>query len=284
MIDVLTKIGRTRYQQDMEFTMRLLEKPYAVKIRHILGRQYLNTARYLEMGIYNVEHIASETQRMIKTVSLHYKRVASTMQNKVQEYLNGEKSSSIDFEMKENPSTMNVFWAAVKLFIAEQAVEQVTKVNNTTKSLLRMIVERGMIEGKTFREIAKEIRAIKGITNSYRAMVIAKTETHSVTIFSVDKAIVSSGLVTEREWMNAGDERVREDPFSHVAANGERVGVDEKFVKTGEPLSYPGDPDGSAANVILCRCVLLYLMTRKAVTNNINKRKLEQRRGRICYG
>lgn len=284
MINILSKTGRLSYQRDIERTMKLLERPFAQKMKYVLGRQYLDTARYLEMGIYNVEHIVSQTNRMIKTISIHYKQIANTMYDKVNDYLNNEKSILSFYETKED-STVEVFWAALGVWIEEQAIEQVTKINNTTKGLLKSIVERGMREGKSLREIAKDIRVIKEITNMHRAMTIAMTETHSATVYSINKAITATGLVTEREWMNAGDERVRSKPFDHIAANGERVGVNEKYTKTGEPLAYPGDPEGSVGNIARCRCLELFLMSRKAIVQYTKNRvqEIKQRRG-FCYG
>ena len=34
--------------------------------------------------------------------------------------------------------------------------------------------------------------------------------------------------------------------------------MNEPFIVNGEPLMYAGDPAGSAANVVNCRCVVLY--------------------------
>jgi len=36
--------------------------------------------------------------------------------------------------------------------------------------------------------------------------------------------------------------------------------MDEPFIIGGESLDYPGDPSGSAANVINCRCSVGYLV------------------------
>jgi len=36
--------------------------------------------------------------------------------------------------------------------------------------------------------------------------------------------------------------------------------MDQPFIVDGESLDYPGDPSGSAANVINCRCGVSYLV------------------------
>jgi hypothetical protein len=38
------------------------------------------------------------------------------------------------------------------------------------------------------------------------------------------------------------------------------VPIDEPFIVSGEELMYPGDPSGSAGNVINCRCAIGYVV------------------------
>lgn len=54
-----------------------------------------------------------------------------------------------------------------------------------------------------------------------------------------------------KQWMSTLDNRVRPD---HALADGQTVPLDEPFDVGGEQLDYPGDPSGSAGNVINCRC------------------------------
>mgnify|MGYP001804312122 CR=1 FL=1 len=46
--------------------------------------------------------------------------------------------------------------------------------------------------------------------------------------------------------------------------DGVRVGKDEDFDVQGEKLAYPGDPKGSAANVINCRCTVAVVPRRNS--------------------
>jgi len=69
------------------------------------------------------------------------------------------------------------------------------------------------------------------------------------------------GGASSKEWLSTDDDRTRgadpKDEFNHLAADGETVDLDAEFTKTGEALQYPGDPAGSAGNIINCRCALL---------------------------
>lgn len=96
-----------------------------------------------------------------------------------------------------------------------------------------------------------------------RGEAIARTETaesfhrarRDGLIQAVDEGIVRPENI-EREWVTAGDERVRN---MHVALNGQRVtGIDTPFVDpvTGDRLLHPLDRSlgASAANLVMCRC------------------------------
>jgi uncharacterized protein with gpF-like domain len=92
----------------------------------------------------------------------------------------------------------------------------------------------------------------------YRADAIARTEALSSLHASQHESLlqaVDSGKINEdqivRVWDATGDKRTRPD---HIHADGQRVGLYEKFFVGGEFLSYPGDQSGSAHNIINCRC------------------------------
>ena len=69
-------------------------------------------------------------------------------------------------------------------------------------------------------------------------------------------AALSAGILTSvRTWNPVldGDTRI-----GHAAASGQTATQKETFDVGGEELSFPGDPRGSAANTINCRCFLTY--------------------------
>ena len=64
----------------------------------------------------------------------------------------------------------------------------------------------------------------------------------------------------KREWVSAQDDRTRDtSEADHVDADGQTVGMKEPFTVSGEKLMFPGDPSGSAANVINCRCAVVFI-------------------------
>ena len=52
-------------------------------------------------------------------------------------------------------------------------------------------------------------------------------------------------------WVATLDGNTRD---AHAGADGQEVPIDMPFNVGGEALMFPGDPNGSAENVINCRC------------------------------
>ena len=59
----------------------------------------------------------------------------------------------------------------------------------------------------------------------------------------------------KKTWIAILDKRTRP---AHVAADFQQVAINENFIVDGESLKYPRDPNGSAANIINCRCIVDY--------------------------
>lgn len=197
------------------------------------------------------------TAELSNAIVKNYRIVGANNYKQVTDRLQEIKPKKIvDYYFKDS---QNSFWFYFDNWTKQQAASKVTKINTTTKDLLRTIINKGVKEGKSYVEIAKMLKDVELISSKKRAMTIAITETHTAFNKSIFESIESTLVKMEtKEWLNANDERVRDKPFDHVRANGETVRMDDTFVNTGEPLMYPGDPDGSPANIIRCRCVNLY--------------------------
>jgi hypothetical protein len=59
----------------------------------------------------------------------------------------------------------------------------------------------------------------------------------------------------KKVWISDQGESARDE---HMDANGQAVALSENFSVGGESLEYPGDPGGSAENIINCKCVIGY--------------------------
>ncbi len=133
-----------------------------------------------------------------------------------------------------------------------------TRINNTTFASIRGLLERANREDMTVNDLSKEIRQLyDGWTGKLageaaipRSRRIALTETTRL-INGAAKEAWKQNDITHKRWLTIIDGETREE---HIAADSEKVGIDEPFVQTGEALDVPGDSAGSAWNVINCRC------------------------------
>jgi HK97 family phage portal protein len=142
-----------------------------------------------------------------------------------------------------------------------------------TKRLRENLLE-GVNMGETINELQDRVRATMGSAlgegERARALTIARTEATPAFNFGSETAYEQSGVVDGRRWLTAHDSAVRSD---HVDAENEYAPIGQDFVKTGEALSYPGDPKGSPGNIINCRCTTLPVVEEGARANGQGARK-----------
>ena len=156
---------------------------------------------------------------------------------------------------------------AIDTWLATHAAERITNIEDTTREQVRRIVSRARRDGQGMQDIARRVRDVGPQFSRYRSQMIARTET--LAGWMGGETATAKRMVPDmgKEWINGGDDRVRGDPggrwadadYSHYHIHGQVVGMDERFDVDGELLDHPGDPGGSAANVINCRCVLGYV-------------------------
>lgn len=126
--------------------------------------------------------------------------------------------------------------------------------------------ERALESGKPMpaKQIDAAISRMQARAIRYRGEVIARTESLNALRSGQTEAIMQSvdqGELEEefatKTWQDTGDGRTR---VEHSIADGQTVPIDQPFIVGGERLMYPGDPNGSAANTIQCRCRASYRM------------------------
>ena len=146
---------------------------------------------------------------------------------------------------------------AADYILGEGIRQRITSVSETTRTQIVNQIIAGQAEGLGVAVIARDIsRALPAITR-FRANLIARTETHGAANVGADQAARATGLVLQKEWVAAADERTRP---SHAAADGQVVEMDMAFDVGGEKLMYPGDPNGTAGNTINCRCAVSHIV------------------------
>ena len=111
-------------------------------------------------------------------------------------------------------------------------------------------ISAGISDGETVRELSERVRADMGreINN---ASTIARTETLPRYHEGQLEGFEQSGVVEKMEWLSAFTETSREE---HMLADGQQAPLGTAFSVGGDMLAYPGDPSGSAENIINCMC------------------------------
>jgi len=160
-------------------------------------------------------------------------------------------------QMYEMKSEHSVFREIFRAFIFGEALSRAVGLSLTTIFAIRQIIQLGQKNGDSVDKMSSKMIKQGEISSKYRAMMIARTEVHTGYNIGRQAASEASDLQLSKEWISANDGRVRDfnnNRFSHKAADGEIVRLDEMFVLTGESMRFPGDPRASASNVIHCRC------------------------------
>lgn len=151
---------------------------------------------------------------------------------------------------------MNQWDEFMRSWIALNGVERMVDVTETTIRRLRVALQDAIERGESIEDVARRITTTgSGIADLNRARVIARTEIISASNVGSLQGALETGLPFVKEWLATQDDRTRD---THFVADGQRVEQHGQFVVDGEALLYPGDLNGSPANVIQCRCTTIY--------------------------
>ena len=144
-------------------------------------------------------------------------------------------------------SAEHFFADAVLLSAIEGRVDFFTNsIMDTTFEILKSKIVDGVKAGDGIDKIGRSVRDFFTDMSVGRAKTIAQTETNFVLSKSTNDAYSQSNVVTGKEWLSVGDDKVREEHIANEAQGP--IGKSEAF-SSGE--MYP------AENSVNCRCVLL---------------------------
>jgi hypothetical protein len=178
------------------------------------------------------------------------------------------KSDAGIISTKQDEDELESTWMnEMHRYASQDAGKRIVSITGSSKTIAKNILSeefaRGIEEGLSIEEmtakITTEFRMQWGKFAMFRTRRIVETEILSASNLGAMEGARSVDIPMFKVWM-AGGENIRDydngSPFSHVAADGEEVEMDEDFIKSGEPMDCPGDPKGSPGNVINCKCVV----------------------------
>ena len=195
-----------------------------------------------------IDNIDSED--MFDTYHSIYFSIGSIHGNRVGKDINGELRK--DFTIA---NFMELFEQNLPLFLNTYGVTRIQQIHQTYLTDIFNMFNQRLKDGLTLAETTAEVFAVMRSPRFYRwqAKRIARTETTAAANYSAVQAGSVSGYVMEKLWISAMDARTRDD---HSSTNGQKRPEKSPFSVGGESLMYPGDPNGSAANVVNCRCTV----------------------------
>jgi len=233
-----------------------LEKRFFRKV-NTLFRKFVNVHMHLykQYGIYETE-VAEQSlnEDLFPLILAHYKRIFQAIYK-----LNEDKYAmmrkadeafvfgrSVDFE-----AVVNEYFTGRQLILAGISQRMATRISK--------LIEQGRADNLTLPQIAKMVSDKFLPISRSRAALIARTETHNAASFAnhayhvtVEKDL---GVKMLKKWVATNDARTRP---AHSAASGQVVDMSEDFIVGGVPMGFAGDSKGGAANVVNCRCVIVY--------------------------
>lgn len=209
-----------------------------------------------------------------------------------------QKSAAIKYETKAAYDlTPNEIALQVMNELRMSLLVNVHGIEQSVKERILYLIEQGIIQGQGFEETARLVSEVADIVRSRR---IVRTESVKAANLAGYTGAQNTGLAMNKRWVSARDNRVRGNPggkypnaqFDHWDANGQVVPLDAHFIIGGrstEPLLYPGDPKGSPADIINCRCVASWIPLRDAngrvISNETRTRPfIRDREGRVIIG
>ena len=175
---------------------------------------------------------------------IQYTVIANAFKNYASDRMQNVKDFDSDFDRKLN------------LYIEENVGTLVTDINETTRRRIASIINDSYNSGVSEVETGNLLRnTILGFGVA-RANLIARTETHRTASWANETVAENMNIAgTVKEWIAIQDARTR---VTHSIASGQQIPLEQNFVVGGDRLKYPGDPKGSPAETINCRCSVIY--------------------------
>ena len=155
---------------------------------------------------------------------------------------------------------------AVQRYLQSYGGQRIVTINGTTKELALRVIQdllaQGIEEGLSAQEIGRLLeRNVPQRMRKYnfRGGMIARTEVLGAYNLGEMEQVKDLDVTIKKYWMARLDGRER-PAHGDAYLNYRDAPIDkfEDFIVGGQFMNRPGDPNGGAANVVNCRCVLGY--------------------------
>jgi uncharacterized protein with gpF-like domain len=229
----------------------------------MLDRLVLRYERRIAREIRTAMNAAADNPADLSSImSVHRNRLQSIMTDmwatagrQFSEHILGTKSKTARKRAQVSPT--QIMDGVMREWVRTYGLTKITQVTETTRADISTIIQSGISEGFTEREVGRLIRSVAINKSASRAATIARTETHAAAQASAQYSAEATGIDMNRQWAASRGDRTRE---THAEADGQIVGMNEPFRVGGVELMYPGDPSGPGEEVINCRCAVVFVL------------------------
>ena len=259
---LLTKQFKQVWQTSVERERGKMERQYIAKLRKWYNaeyakgvQQFVDEGRIIVQGLFPVAYLTKFYEDYYEETGLHFANWY------FKNYKKFVKKQSADQYQNQWRTSFASYGAAV-------AKTNVTLVQGTAlKTLIALTTKLSrdpefMAVGAA--EQARILRRQFDGYSQYQAERFIRTETTAIS----NKAILESASTVfpkdqlQKEWSTSLDGRERD---SHARADGQTVPFNQPFIVQGEELKEPGDRNGSASNIVNCRCAAIPVPIEDAV-------------------
>jgi len=259
------RISRGKYLRQQIRMQNALQRIVLRKVNTAF-RRWLNTTLFLykEFGTYsNGESAGRLNEELIPAMQRIYRQIFDTV-------ISGNVSR---LQKEEKAEEAIVFGRSIEFeqLVAAYFADRQLVLSGISRRLATQIdrvIQNGRAEGLTLDQIARRVERIMGPSIYARANLIARTETHSAASYANHQYYQAVSeqidIQMKKRWVSVSDNRTRS---AHAEIAGQTRNMDEDFDVGGTKMRHPGDPRGGAANVINCRCVVVYADERDIVSD-----------------
>lgn len=240
------------FKSAKRYALNALKKDYTKFLEQVKNAQSVE-------GVVDVIESVSlderETKRAIESI---YVDTGKDFANWTVDNLQGNQKKSSDY-----------FDDYMRRYVEERTGEKIKSITTTTRTraiaIAKKVVAQGLEQGLSIDDIAAMLKQHYYNDALYRSVRIARTEVIAASNAGSIQGALSTGLAIKKVWLATKTGHTRE---SHMLMDRKAVDMQEYFdvpiisnsgiVEGSEKLMHPGDPKGSAGNVINCRCTVVY--------------------------
>ncbi len=157
----------------------------------------------------------------------------------------------------------------MRRYVEEKTGEKIKSITTTTRTraiaIAKKVVAQAIEQGLSIDDIAAMLKQHYYNDALYRSVRIARTEVIAASNAGSLHGALSTGLAIKKVWLATKTGHTRD---SHMLMDKQAADMQEYFnvpvigrngiVEGTEKMLHPGDPQGSPANVINCRCTIVY--------------------------